>query len=125
MSVNKEKWIDLIFLTQAFSFEDGMIRFIYDEGVHRIFIHNQTSVLRRALREVGFKITKIGVFYDEDKEPEMLMYNTNIPEALFRSKRAHFDDWADEVTHHYYSTPPSSECDEESESDSDDPVAEK
>lgn len=122
MAVNKEKWIDLIFLTQCIDFKDGMTQFIY-EGVSRIFTNNQTSLLRRALREVGFKITKIGLLYDEDKELEMLMYNTNIPEALFRSKRVHFEDWANEVTHHYYQTPPPSECDEESESESDDPSA--
>ena len=124
MAVNKEKWIDLIFLTQCVEFEDGMTQFVY-EGVSRIFTNNQTSLLRRALREVGFKITKINMYYDEDREPEILAYDTNIPEALFLSKRVHFADWANEVCHHRYVTPPPSECDEESESESDDPVAEK
>jgi len=122
MSVNKEKWIDLIFLTQCVEYEDGMTQFIY-EGVGQAYLLNQTYLLRRALREVGFKITKINMYYDEDKEPEMLAYYTNIPEALFLSKRVHFADWANEVCHHHYATPPPSECDEESEVESDDPVA--
>ena len=124
MSVNKEKWIDLVFLTQNIdSTADGMTMFQYSYDVE-VLMHSQTYLLRRALRDVGFKITRINLYHDEDDAPSILEYYTNIPETLWITKMEFCKEWTKGVSHSYY--PESdSECDEQSESESDDPVAEK
>ena len=124
MSVNKEKWIDLVFLTQDIdSTADGMTMFQYNYGVE-VLMHSQTYLVRRALRDVGFKITRINLYHDEENVPSILEYYTNIPETLWKTKMEFFREWTRSVSHDYY--PESdSECDEQSDSESDDPVAEK
>jgi hypothetical protein len=120
MSVNKERWIDLVFLTQGIdSTADGMTMLVYDCDVD-ILKHSHTYLLRRALRDVGFKITRINLYHNQDDRPNILEYYTNIPETVWKTKMEFFREWTRSVSNCYHP-----ESDEQSESESDDPVAEK
>ena len=123
MSANKEKWIDLVFLTQGIdSTADGMTMFVYDCDVDML-LHSQTYLMRRALRDVGFKITRINVYHNHDDRPNILEYYTNIPETLWKTKMEFFREWTKGVSHHYHYSDTDSECDEKSDSEIDDPIA--
>jgi hypothetical protein len=122
MSVNKEKWIDLFCLVQRIDEENGMISLIYDTDVPHL-VHSQTYLLRRAMREVGFKIKQVITFDDSNSVPNMLEYHTNIPEALWNTKWEFYNEWLQEACEFYHTPDSDSECDEKDESEEADPVA--
>ena len=128
MSVNKEKWIDLFCLVQSVYHKDGMALFIYDTDVPQL-LYNQTYLLRKAVREVGFKIKRVLTYSKGDYDPNIVEYHTNIPEALWKTKWEFWEEWNKEACEDYITpdsdTETDSECDEESESEETDPVAEK
>jgi hypothetical protein len=122
MSVNKEKWIDLFCLVQRIDEDNGMISLIYDTDIpHRV--HSQTYLLRRAVREVGFKIKQVITYGDSNCVPDMLEYYTNIPQALWDTKWKFYQEWVQEAYEFYNTADSDSECDEENESEETDPVA--
>ena len=125
MAVNKETWLDLFCLVNAvcLSAENGMTELIYDDPIP-CRIHNQTYLLRKALREIGFKIRRVITYKDKDNTIYLLEYQTNIPQGLWKTKRELWDEWRQEVRKEYTDcdTETESECDEEKESVSGDPV---
>lgn len=125
MSVNKEKWIDLFCLIQSVYHENGMAHFIYDRDVPHL-VHNQTYLLRRAVREIGFKITKVCTYGNNILSPHILQYHTNIPEALWKTKWQFWSEWNEEACECYATsdsdTETDSESDEENEGNGDDPL---
>ena len=125
MAVNKEKWIDLFCLIETVYHKDGMAHIIYSTDVPHL-VHNQTYLLRKAVREVGFKIKRVITYSNNVLSPHILEYHTNIPEALWKTKWQFWSEWNEEVSE-YYVTPDSdtetdSESDEENESEGGDPL---
>jgi hypothetical protein len=125
MSVNKEKWIDLFCLIQSVYHENGMAHFIYDCDVPHL-VHNQTYLLRKAVREVGFKIKRVLTHSNNGLSPHILEYHTNIPEALWKTKWQFWSEWNEEACEYYVTsdsdTETDSESDEENEGEDDDPL---
>ena len=125
MSVNKEKWIDLFCLIQSACHENGMAHFIYDRDVP-LLLHKQTYLLRKAVREVGFKIKRVITYSNNVLSPHILEYHTNIPEALWKTKWQFWSEWNEEACEFYVTsdsdTETDSESDEENEGNGDDPL---
>ena len=121
MAVNKEKWIDLFCLIQSVYHENGMAHFIYNCDVP-LLLHNQTYLLRRAVREVGFKIKRVLTYSKGDYDPNILQYHTNIPEALWKTKWQFWEEWNKEACEDYITSDSDSESDEENEGEGGDPL---
>ena len=121
MAVNKEKWIDLFCLIQSVYHENGMAHFIYDYDVP-LLLRNQTYLLRRAVREVGFKIKRVLTYSKGDYDPNILQYHTNIPEALWKTKWQFWEEWNKEACEDYITSDSDSESDEENEGEGGDPL---
>ena len=118
MAVNKERWIDLFSLIETVDYTDGMTRIIYAEQIPLMI--TQTYLLRRALREVGFKITSLDTHMDDEKKPYFIQYQTNIPEGLWHTKWELWNEWS-QNTETIWTTPPDSESESEVESVDSDP----
>ena len=104
---------------------DGFVAFNYT--CHSEILHYTLPyLLRRALREVGFKIRKWETIFDTDYAVHEMIFRTNIPNALWEEKLKLYNEWTTEVCDDFHpdsDTETTSECDEESESEETDPVA--
>ena len=122
MAVNKEKWIDLFCLIETVYHKDGMAHIIYSTDVPHL-VHNQTYLLRKAVREIGFKIKRVITYGNNGLSPHILVYYTNIPEALWKTKWKFWEEWNKSACEEYTSPDSDSESNEEIESEDTDPIA--
>ena len=109
-----EDWIDLASLYSSSFFNQGSLVLDYDwngedeMNTEKTILHQ----LRKALRKVGHKITKMRSGYRGDKRVWTL-YHTTITEEEGEKMRILWNDWLGEVAEEQY-------LDSDSESESDD-----
>jgi len=65
----------------------------YEPTEHNSFAHVYS--LRKAIRAVGFKITRWHSVFNKDNKLVFESFYTDIPKALWDSN--HYNDWIDEV----------------------------
>jgi hypothetical protein len=93
----KEKWIDLVSLTQRFyPCDDCGYAVIEDKSLisEELYLYN----LRIALRSVGHKITKITKCWNKDDNLDLICYKTTINKDQHKIAIQLFDDWISENT---------------------------
>ena len=99
IKMSDELWIDLHSLISSASFENDLVCFYYGPGEDK---ETLTYLLRKALREVGFKIVSWKTCFDKNFEPELVEYFTDIPKALWDSKTVLWSDWTTEVCEDFH-----------------------
>lgn len=97
MTVDNELWIDLHALAQSSSIDKGhaVIYFQYPDGYSR----NDciAYMVRKAVRAVEFKITKIETLMNSDYRVVQEVFHTDIPGALWESTLKTHNEWVAQV----------------------------
>jgi hypothetical protein len=78
--MNDELWIDLQSLISCSSYDEGFltIYYQYNENHKEPADDTITYCLRKALRAVGRKITRVETYYNDDYECVMKSYYTSV-----------------------------------------------
>jgi len=90
--VNNELWIDLHSLCQGSYIDKGHLVLFFQPGDDCI-----TYMMRKAVRAVEFKITKIETSFTSDYQVEQRTFYTDIPEALWALHTKKYSEWVNEI----------------------------
>jgi hypothetical protein len=97
MTMDNELWVDLHTLVSCSYYENGLlcINFQYNEEHPAPMEDTMTYCLRKAIRAVGFKITKIETIFNDNHECDWKTYYTDIPEVVWNDARKAYNAWTD------------------------------
>jgi hypothetical protein len=103
MTMDNELWVDLHTLISCSYYDNGFlhINFQYNKQDPEPMSDTMTYCLRKAIRAVGFKITKIECIYNDEHKCDCKTYYTNIPEALWESTTKAYNAWTDVYDERY------------------------
>jgi hypothetical protein len=97
MSVDNELWVDLHTLVSCSYYENGLLRinFQYNAANPEPRQDTMTYCLRKAIRAVGFNITKIECIYNDEHGCDCKTYYTDIPQVLWEDSTKAYNAWTD------------------------------
>ena len=115
----KEKWIDLVSLTQRFHMCDECeYAVVEDISIinKEVYLYN----LRIALRSVGHKITKITKFWNKEDNLDFIIYTTTITKEQHEIALDLYSNFEAEISFDRHEN--QSESEDENDDDSTDPI---
>jgi hypothetical protein len=91
-TMNDELWIDLLLVAGDLNNNNGKVVFCFPAMPH-FQERNQLHLIRKALRVLDFKVTKVLNVFNGDHKETAVMIQTDVPTSLMKEKHTLYNDY--------------------------------